>query len=117
MEAQGERRRASVGCLVTDGHVVYALTNRHVCGRAGTPVSVETRGGTGVVGYASDLQLARLPFAQVYPAFPGGQTYATLDIGLVEVADLNDWTSQIYGLNSSVGPIADLNEMRISACS
>ena len=113
VEAQGERRQASVGCLVTDGHTVYALTNRHVCGRPGTPVSVVTRGGPGVVGHASDRQLARLPFQQVYPEFPGQRSYATLDIGLVEIDDINDWTSQIYGLDAPVGPIADLNEMNL----
>jgi len=113
VEAQGERRQASVGCLVTDGHTVYALTNRHVCGRPGTPVSALTRGGAGVVGHASDLQLARLPFQQVYPEFPGQRSYATLDIGLVEIDDINDWTSQIYGLDAAVGPIADLNEMNL----
>jgi len=113
VEAQGERRQASVGCLVTDGHTVYALTNRHVCGRPGTPVSVLTRGGTGVVGRASDLQLARLPFKQVYPEFPGQRSYATLDIGLIEIHDINNWTSQIYGLDAPVGPIADLNEMNL----
>ncbi len=114
VEAQGERRVASVGCLVTDGHTVYALTNRHVCGRPGTPVSVQTRGGVGVVGHASDLQLARLPFTQVYPGFSGQQTFSTLDIGLVEVDDINDWTSQVYGLDAPVGPVADLNEMTLS---
>ncbi len=113
VEAQGERRQASVGCLVTDGHTVYALTNRHVCGRPGTPVSVQTRGGEGVIGRAADLQLARLPFTQVYPEFPGLRSYATLDIGLIEIDDINDWTSQIYGLDAPVGPIADLNEMNL----
>ena len=114
VEAQGERRRASVGCLVTDGHTVYALTNRHVCGRPGTPVSVETRGGAGVIGHASDLQLGRLTFREVYPEFPGQQTYSTMDIGLIEIDDINDWTSQIFGLNGQVGPIADLNEITLS---
>lgn len=113
VEAQGEHRRASVGCLVTDGHTVYALTNRHVCGRPGSPVSVETRGGAGVIGHAATLQLARLPFTEIYPAFPGRNCYSTLDIGLVEVENLNDWTSQIFGLDAPVGPIADLNEMNL----
>ena len=113
VEAQGERRRASVGCLVTDGHTVYALTNRHVCGKPGAPVSVETRGGAGVIGHASELQLARLPFTDAYPEFPGRNCYSTLDIGLVELDNLNDWTSQIYGLEAPVGAIADLNEMNL----
>ncbi len=113
VEAQGERRQASAGCLVTDGHTVYVLTNRHVCGRPGTPVSAPTRAGVGVVGRASDLQLARLPFNEVYPEFPGQRSYATLDIGLVEIDDINGWTSQIYGLDAPIGPIADLNEMNL----
>ncbi len=113
VEAQGEKRRASVGCLVTDGHTVYALTNRHVCGRPGTPVFTETRGGAGQVGHASDLQLARLPFTEAYPHFPGQSAYAMLDIGLIEVDAIGDWTSQIYGLDGQVGPVADLNEMTL----
>src|SRR5262249_60519870 len=32
---QGRDRLGSVGCLVTDGHLTYALTNRHVAGEAG----------------------------------------------------------------------------------
>jgi len=113
VEAQGERRRASVGCLVTDGHTVYALTNRHVCGRPGTPVSSETRGGLGQVGHASELQLARLPFTEVYPGFPEQSAFATLDVGLIEVDAVSDWTSQVYGLDGPVGPIVDLNEMTL----
>ena len=38
IDVQGEERFASAGCLVTDGHTTYALTNRHVTGPAGTPV-------------------------------------------------------------------------------
>ena len=113
VESQGERRRASVGCLVTDGHTVYVLTNRHVCGHPGTPVSVQTRGGIGVIGHASSLQLGRLPFTEIYPEFPGQRSYATLDIGLIEIDDINDWTSQVFGLEQPVGAIADLNEMNL----
>ncbi|MEI6258184.1 MAG: S1/P1 Nuclease, partial [Planctomycetota bacterium] len=29
---------ASLGCLITDGHTVYALTNRHVAGRPGEEI-------------------------------------------------------------------------------
>ena len=34
----GTEHVASVGCLVTDGHRTYALTNRHVAGDPGTPI-------------------------------------------------------------------------------
>ena len=38
-EVQGKEHIATVACLVSDGHRVYALTNRHVVGEAGTPIS------------------------------------------------------------------------------
>jgi hypothetical protein len=36
--SQGQDHLASVGCLLSDGHKAYALTNRHVVGEAGTPI-------------------------------------------------------------------------------
>src|SRR5262245_50745936 len=44
--AQGKSSIASVGGLVTDGHLVYALTSRHVAGPEGHPVSTVLRGHT-----------------------------------------------------------------------
>ena len=37
-DVQGRQHVASIGCLVRDGHFVYALTNRHVTGPAGEVV-------------------------------------------------------------------------------
>ncbi|PYS75235.1 MAG: hypothetical protein DMF66_20035 [Acidobacteria bacterium] len=37
-DVQGKEHVASLGCLVTDGHTVYALTNQHVCGGPGEEV-------------------------------------------------------------------------------
>ncbi|SCX28540.1 hypothetical protein DSM25558_4500 [Agrobacterium sp. DSM 25558] len=110
---QGEKRLASIGCLVTDGHTVFALTNRHVSGPEGCPISAILRGGEVEIGRSSAKQLTRLPFTDVYRDFPGQRTWLTLDIGLVEISDLKDWTSQVYGLGS-VGPLADLSERNIS---
>ena len=39
LEAQGERRSATAGCLVTDDHTTYDLTARHACGESGQVVS------------------------------------------------------------------------------
>jgi hypothetical protein len=110
---QGVARTATVGCLVSDGHTTYALTNRHVCGRAGDPVYGVIRGKRIIVGRASDKQLTRLPFSEVYPDFLVKRTFVNLDIGLVEVDDISDWTSQVYGIGP-VGPLADLNENNLS---
>jgi hypothetical protein len=110
---QGETKVASVGCLVTDGHKTYALTNRHVCGDVGEPVFTAMRGKRTVAGRASAKQLTRLPFQTVYPDYPGERCYAALDVGLVELEDIRDWTSQVYGVGEP-GELADLSERSFS---
>jgi hypothetical protein len=109
---QGQQNIASVGTLVTDGHTVYALTSRHVAGPAGHPVETILRGHLTGIGRSTDKQLTRRPFTDVYADFPARRTYLTLDAALVELTDLNDWTSQTYGL-PPVGALADLNERNI----
>lgn len=113
VNAQQREKVASVGCLVNDGHTTYALTNRHVCGVAGEEVYSILRGQRVRVGRASDKQLTRKPFSEVYPDFPARRTFLNLDIGLVEVDDVNDWTSQVYGLGE-IGQLADLSEQNIT---
>jgi hypothetical protein len=71
------------------------------------------RGQRVPIGRASDKQLTRLPFSEVYPDFAARRTYLNLDIGLIEIDDVNDWTSQIYGLGE-IGQLADLSEQNIS---
>jgi hypothetical protein len=109
---QGQANIASIGGLVTDGHLVYALTNRHVAGPSGHKVSTVLGGHAVEIGESSGKLLTRLPFSEVYPEFPGRRTFLTLDAGLIAVSNLGDWTSQVYGL-SPVGPLADLSERNI----
>jgi len=113
-DAQGVERTASVGCLVTDGHTVYALTNRHVCGEPGSSVKALLRGAVSEVGIASDRQLTREPFTDVFPEYAGNRSFMTLDIGLVEVHDANDWSSQPFGIEGTIGDIVDLNELSLN---
>jgi hypothetical protein len=65
-DVQGEEHLASVGCLVTDGHLVCALTNRHVAGRPGEPIRSLLRGTKVRVGGSSEKQLSRRRFADVH---------------------------------------------------
>lgn len=113
-DVQGAEHTASVGCLVTDGHTTYALTNRHVCGEPGTPVKARLRGDVVEVGVASGLQLAREAFTSVFPDFPGNRSYLTLDIGLLEVHNVNEWTSQPFGIEGTVDEVVDLNELSLN---
>ena len=57
---QGREHIASIGCLVRDGHTVYALTNRHVTGPEGEPVFAQLGGERVRIGVSSSKQLTRL---------------------------------------------------------
>jgi hypothetical protein len=112
-ETQGSSHIASVGCLVTDGFSVFALTSRHVVGPEGHEVSTIRKGRRVPIGRSDRRQLTRLPFSDVYVDFPGRRTSLTIDAGLIEVFKVDDWTSQTYGL-PAVGTLADLSELNIS---
>jgi hypothetical protein len=109
---QGRDNVASVGALVTDGHTTYALTSRHVAGPAGHPASTILGGRRVEIGASASRQITRLPFSEVYPEYAGRRSYLTLDVGLVAVEDVDDWTSQVLGL-PHVGELADLSERNI----
>ena len=110
---QGQEHVASVACLVTDGHKTYALTNRHVAGEAGSPIFAIIGGNKVRIGESSKLQLGRKPFSKLYPSWPGDKVFVDLDVGLIDVDDLNRWTTQVYGVGE-IGPLADLSDSNIS---
>lgn len=113
VDVQQELHTASTGCLVTDGHLTYALTARHACGPDGTPVFGRLRGDLTKVGVSSSRQLTRVPFSEAYPSFPGRQSYLAMDVGLVAVDDVRQWTSNVYGLPPT-GPLADVFEQNLT---
>jgi hypothetical protein len=107
-EVQKATHVASLGCLMTDGHTVYALTSRHVAGRPGEQLFTRLGGNKVLVGRASDLHLGRMPFEQAYEGWQGKHVYVNLDVGLVEVDDVTRWNSSVVGLGR-LGPLADLS--------
>jgi hypothetical protein len=113
VDVQGETKVASAGCLVSDGHLTYALTSRHVSGEAGTAVHSRLRGERREIGRASGRQLTRIPLTSLYEGFSGSQTLVNLDVGLIEIANVHDWTSQIYGIGK-LGPMLDLSTRTMS---
>jgi hypothetical protein len=112
-DVQGVDHVASVGCLVTDGHSIYALTNRHVCGETGEEIYSILNGNRVKIGTSSEKQLTRIPFESAYPGWPATNTYLNLDAGLIKVDDLNRWTTQVYGVGS-IGQLADLSTQNLS---
>ena len=112
-DVQGQEHVASIACLVTDGHRTYALTNRHVAGEAGSPIHAMIGGNREVVGSAAALQISRMPFTALYPGWPGRNVYVDMDIGLIDIDDLNRWTTQVYGIGR-IGELADFDTSNIS---
>jgi len=112
-DVQGEEHMASIGCLVTDGHTTYAITNRHVTGSPGETLYTFVGGRRQVIGISSKKQLGRLPFGEVYENWPGQNMYVNADVGLIEVTDKTKWTPQVYSIGV-IDRLADLSIENIS---
>jgi hypothetical protein len=97
-ESQGAEQFATVGCLVTDGHTCYALTNRHVTGPSGEHIHTVIGGESRLIGTSTNKQISRRLFEEVYPGWPGHQSYLHMDIGLVKLEDKTTWRPDIYNV-------------------
>ena len=106
-DVQGRQHVGSIGCLVSDGNLTYALTNRHVTGAGGTPIFTLLRDQKTQIGVASALQTDCRKFTDMYPGWPGGNVQLRLDAGLVAVDELSDWTTQVLGM----GPLDELMDL------
>lgn len=112
-DVQNKEHIATVGCLVTDGNLVYALTNKHVTGEHNNneqPQEIFTiiQGDRTRIGTTYGKQEGKKLFTEVYKGWPGSYSYSTIDAGLIRLDDITQWTSQIYGIGSIGEPI-DLN--------
>lgn len=112
-EVQGEERIGSIGCLVTDGHAVYALTNRHVAGPAGMKSYTVVSGQRKEIGATAAIATGPVEFEKAYPGLAGTRTFTNLDAGLIRVNELREWTAQVYG----VGAIGDLLDVNVDTMS
>ncbi len=110
---QGASRVGSVGCLVTDGHRTFVLTNRHVTGDEGDVVFSLLGGKEVRVGTASPHILGKKRFVEIYEPWPGERVFVNLDVGLVRIDDVSMFTTQVLGLGP-LGPPIDLNPDTIS---
>ena len=104
---QQEMKVASLGCLVTDGHLSYAITNKHVCGDKGNPIYTLLDGKELEIGVSSSKQLGRMKFSEVYPGFIGSNVYLNMDIGLIEIHDRTAWKTEIF----NIGEMDELVDM------
>jgi len=105
---QGKVHLGSIGCLVTDGDAVFALTNRHVVGEPGREIFAGFKNTSRRLGVSDELQIGKRSFKDVYPGWPGERVLANLDAGLIRLDNVQGWTSQVYGVGQ-IGPVWDLN--------
>jgi hypothetical protein len=98
--AQGQDHVGSVGCLVTDGDLTYALTNRHVTGPKGRVIYTVMHGERQRIGRAHANQIVYRPFPSMYPGWAGANVQLQIDAGLIELDDVASWTAQIAGLGT-----------------
>jgi len=118
-EKQGQQHIGSIGCLVTDGDLVYALTNRHVTGEENQEVFSFLGGKKLRIGVSSKSRLdqrsalGKRLFKDVYRGWPGERSYVNIDAGLIRVDDIEYWTSQVFGVGE-MGDLVDLNTNTLS---
>jgi hypothetical protein len=110
---QGQKFLATIGCLVSDGHKIFALTNRHVTGDEGEVVNAVLAGVEQRIGESAEKQLTRVPFSTLYPGLALSDTFVNLDIGLVEIDDISRWTTKVKGIGVA-GPMADYSDTNLS---
>jgi hypothetical protein len=106
-DVQGREHIATIACLVSDGHEVYALTNRHVTGVTGEVLQSELNGERVVIGTTAAGSCDRLTFSGAYPGWPGDKVYVNIDAGLIDIDNLDRWSAKIRDIGI-VGPLADL---------
>jgi hypothetical protein len=113
IDVQKGRHFASLGCLVTDGHTLYAMTSRHVTGEAGEELFTVAGGKKVRLGQTSGKQLGRIEFERAYETLAGKHVSINLDVGLIAVDDQRLWNASIYGVGP-IGPLADLSVYNLS---
>jgi hypothetical protein len=112
-EHQGEQVVGTIACLVKKGGSYYALTNRHVGGGDGEIVKAYIRGEYEPIGKTSDIAVDRQPMSSVFPLWGERKTLLTLDAGLIKIDDINEWTSQAFGIGE-IGEVFDATEYSLT---
>ena len=106
-DVQGRQHVGSIGCLVTNGNLTYALTNRHVTGEGGSTIFTMLRDRKTELGISAEDQIDCRAFTDMYPGWPGGNVQLRLDAGLIRVDDLSGWTTQVLGM----GPLDEILDL------
>jgi hypothetical protein len=113
INSQGIKHIATVGCLVTDGHKYFALTNKHVSGIEGEKVKSVMGGSEVEIGFSSGKALGKVEFSNLYKGWQGNNILVSCDAGLIEVNDVSDWKTDVLDIGQ-MGEMYDLNTMNLT---
>lgn len=97
IHSQGVDRIATVGCVVSDGHKYYALTNKHVVGEEGEEIFSQFGDKKVKIGISSKT-LGKVKFSSLYEGWENKNTLVSCDTGLVEITDINRWKTDVIGI-------------------
>jgi hypothetical protein len=100
-DAQGMERIATAGCVVKDGERYYVLTARHALGATGTTIKAFRRHETVEIGATASEGITRMAFDKAYPHLPSCSQYVMMDVGLVTLEDVTQWTTRF----PTIGPV------------
>jgi hypothetical protein len=110
---QGEQNVGTFSCLVKKAGSYYVLTSRHVAGGEGEQVKAFVRGGFVPVATSTSIAVDRVLLPTVFPSWPYSRTLLTMDAGLARIKDINDWTSQAFGIGE-IGDVFDATEASLT---
>src|SRR4029079_8660341 len=68
---------------------------------------------------SSGIRLKKSKFSELYPGWPGDDVFVNLDIGLIEVDDVNQWTATIGDKKEQLGAMIDMpiaNALSLIGC-
>jgi hypothetical protein len=113
VDSQGKTNVASIGCIVTDGHTYYALTNKHVAGGQGQILKTFLGNKETEIGKSSGKSLGKIKFNDLYQGWKNDNLYVSCDAGLIEINDVNLWKTDILGL-PPIDEMFDINTMNLT---
>ena len=113
IHSQGIDHVATIGCIVSDGHSFYALTNKHVVGEPGQVIESRKGDDRIPIGVSSGITLGKTAFSHLYGGWESKNIMVNGDAGLVDIEDVTRWKTDIIGINT-IDELYDLNTMNMT---
>jgi hypothetical protein len=113
VSSQNAEHIASAGCIVSDGHTYYLLTNKHVAGNAGQQVTSITGDKPINIGSSIGVSMGKIRFSELYPDWKSETVKVNCDAGLVWIKDIKRWKTDVLGMGT-MGPLYDLNTQTLN---